>query len=350
MFADILNRGFYNNRVFDYLLCLAIFAGGVFLVGIVKALATRRLKSGAAAVPTRLDEFVHERIRRTAVPLAYLGIAELSLRSLTLNPRFERIIDMAGIVLMSIFGILFAVALVRFGVLEYVRRQGEDPSRDRVLKAAGSLVNVLAWIVGVLFMLDNLGFRISTVVAGLGIGGIAVALAAQAVLGDMFAYFTILFDRPFEIGDHIAVGEHTGTIERFGIKTTRIVGPGGEQIIIPNKDLTGSRVRNFKRTARQRAAFRLGVAYRTPAEKLREIPGIIADIFGGIDGATLDRAHLASCGDFGLIYEIAYHVEGNVHARHTDIQQELNLRICEEFEKREIEFACPTQIPYPNKA
>jgi small-conductance mechanosensitive channel len=349
MFADILNRGFYHNRIFDYLLCLAIFAGGVFLVNIVRALATRRLKKRAAATPTHLDDFVLERVRRTAVPLAYLGIAEASLRVLTLTPRVERIIDMAGIVLMAIFGTLFAVALVRFGVMEYVRKQGEDPSRDRVLKAAGSLVNVLAWVVGILFMLDNLGFRISTVVAGLGIGGIAVALAAQAVLGDLFAYFTILFDRPFEIGDYIVVGEHMGTIERFGIKTTRISGLGGEQIIISNKDLTDSRVRNFRRMTRRRAVFRLGVTYQTPPAALPEIPEIIADIFGGIDGATLDRAHFFSYGDFSLIYEIVYFVDGNEYGRYMDIQQTLNLRIYEEFAKRKIEFAYPTQTLYLNK-
>jgi small-conductance mechanosensitive channel len=257
---------------------------------------------------------------------------------------------MGGIVLMAIFATLFAVALMRFGIGEYVRKQGEDASRDRVLKAASSLVNVLAWIVGTLFMLDNLGFRITTVVAGLGIGGIAVALAAQTVLGDLFAYFTILFDRPFEIGDTISVGDHTGTIERFGIKTTRIAGIGGEQIILSNKDLTDSRVRNFKRMEKRRATFRFGVTYRTPADTLREIPGVIADIFRELEGAALERAHFLSFGDSGLIFEIAYFVDGNDYARYMDIQQQANLRIREEFEKRRIEFAYPTRTLYLNKA
>ncbi len=350
MMSEILGYEFYHNRISDYLLCLAIFAGGVFLVGIVKALLTRRLKSRAAATPTHLDDFVLERIRRTGVPLAYLGVAEASLRVLTLTPHLERIVNVAGIVLMAILGTLFAVALVRFGVMEYVRKQGEDPSRDRVLKAAGSLLNILAWGAGLLFMLDNLGFKITTVMAGLGIGGIAVALAAQAILGDLFSYFTILFDRPFEIGDYIVVGDHMGTIERFGIKTTRIAGLGGEQIIVSNKDLTDSRVRNFKRMTKRRAVFRLGVTYQTPAEKLREIPGIVADIFGGIDGATLDRVHFFSYGDFSLIYEIVYYVDGNDYTKYMDIQQAANLRIYEEFEKRKIEFAYPTQTLYVNKA
>ncbi|MBP2675296.1 MAG: MscS Mechanosensitive ion channel, partial [Deltaproteobacteria bacterium] len=331
MFADILNRGFYHNRVSEYLLCLAILAGGVLAVKVLQALVTRRMKARAEAAPARLDDFVIERIRKTGIPLAFLGIVEASLRVLTLTPRVERIVDMAGIVLMAIISTLFAVALVRFGVQEYIRKQGEDASRHRALKGVTTLAMGLAWIIGVLFMLDNLGFKISTVVAGLGIGGIAVALAAQAVLGDLFAYFTILFDRPFEIGDYIVVGEHMGTIERFGIKTTRIAGLGGEQIIVSNKDLTDSRVRNFKRMTRRRAVFRLGVTYQTPAAILKEIPGIIADIFRELEGAALERAHFLSFGDFSLIFEIVYYVDGNDYTKYMHIQQAANLRIYDEF-------------------
>ncbi|HAM34092.1 MAG TPA: hypothetical protein DCP41_11555 [Deltaproteobacteria bacterium] len=231
-----------------------------------------------------------------------------------------------------------------------MRKQGEDASRERALKGVVSLAKALVWVVGTLFLLDNLGFRISTVVAGLGIGGIAVALAAQTILGDLFAYFTILFDRPFEIGDFVIVGDHMGVIERFGIKTTRIASLDGEQIVVSNKDLTDSRVRNFKRMAKRRVAFRLGVTYQTPAERLREIPGIVAEIFREIGGATLDRVHFFSYGDFSLIFEIVYYIDGNDYARYMDIQQKVNLRIYEEFGKRRIEFAYPTRTLYLNKA
>jgi small-conductance mechanosensitive channel len=187
------------------------------------------------------------------------------------------------------------------------------------------------------------------VVAGLGIGGIAVALAAQTVLGDLFAYFTILFDRPFEIGDFVVVGEFQGTIERLGIKTTRLSSLGGEQIVMSNKDLTDSRVRNYKRMARRRVVFRLGVTYQTPVERLREIPTVVADIFREVEGTTLDRVHFFSYGDSSLLYEIVYYVDGNDYARYMDVQQAINLRIYEEFEKRRIEFAYPTRTLYLNK-
>ncbi|MHB9062129.1 MAG: mechanosensitive ion channel family protein, partial [Desulfobacteria bacterium] len=312
-------------------------------------LAMRRLKAWAEKTSTTYDDFLVDRIRGTGIPLAYLGIAQAALRFLTLTPRVERIIDVAGIVLLTLIVIFFLVALVRYGFEEYMRKRGEDASSDRALKGVVGLAKALVWITGALFMLDNLGFRISTVVAGLGIGGIAIALAAQAILGDLFGYFVILFDRPFEIGDFVVVGDYMGVIERFGIKTTRIASLDGEQIVVSNKDLTDSRVRNYKRMARRRVAFRLGVTYQTPATLLREIPGIVAEIFREIEGATLDRVHFFSCGDFSLIHEIVYYVDGNDYTKYMDIQQMANLRIYEEFGKRRIEFAYPTRTLYLNK-
>jgi small-conductance mechanosensitive channel len=346
MIEEFLQREFHHNRISEYLVCLAIIVVGVLAVRIVEALALPRLKAWAEKTPTTFDNFLIDRIHRTGVPLAYLGIVQAGLRFLTLTPRVERIIDMAGIILLTFLVVVFTVALVRYGFEEYMRKRGEDASRDRALKGVVSLTKAMVWITGTLFLLDNLGFRISTVVAGLGIGGIAIALAAQAILGDLFGYFVILFDRPFEIGDFVIVGDSMGVIERFGIKTTRIASLGGEQIIVSNKDLTDSRVRNYKRMTKRRVVFRLGVTYQTPASLLREIPGIVTDVFREIAGTTLDRVHFFSYGDFSLIYEIVYYVDGNDYARYMDLQQMANLRIYEEFGKRKIEFAYPTQTLY----
>ncbi|OIP36344.1 MAG: mechanosensitive ion channel protein MscS [Deltaproteobacteria bacterium CG2_30_66_27] len=349
MIEEFLQREFRHNRLSEYLVCLTIIIGGIVVVRIVEALALPRLKAWAEKTSSTWDDFLVDRIHRTGVPLAYLGIVQAALRVLTLSPRLERIIDMAGIVLLTLLAIVFTVALVRYGFEEYMRKQGEDATRNRALKGVVSLTKALVWIIGALFLLDNLGFKISTVIAGLGIGGIAIALAAQAILGDLFGYFVILFDRPFEIGDFVIVGDYMGVIERFGIKTTRISSLGGEQIVMSNKDLTDSRVRNYKRMAKRRVVFRLGVTYQTPADRLREIPGIVAEIFREIAGATLDRVHFFSYGDFSLIYEIVYYVDGNDYTRYMDLQEKANLRIYEEFEKRRIEFAYPTQTLYLTK-
>ncbi|HSE15195.1 MAG TPA: mechanosensitive ion channel family protein, partial [Candidatus Deferrimicrobium sp.] len=319
MIGEFLQQEIYGNRISEYLICLAIIVGGILLVWIVEALLLRRLKAWAGKTASTWDDFLVDRIRRTGIPLAYLVIVQAALRVLTLTPRVERIVDVAGIVLLALLGVVFTVSLVQYGFEQYIRKQGEDASRDRALKGVVNLAKSLVWITGGLFLLDNLGFRISTVIAGLGIGGIAVALAAQAILGDLFGYFVILFDRPFEIGDFIVVGDHMGTIERFGIKTTRIASLNGEQIVFSNKDLTDSRVRNYKRMAKRRVAFRLGVTYQTPVDRLREIPGIVADVFREIEGATLDRVHFFSYGDFSLVHEVVYYVDGNDYTRYMDI-------------------------------
>ncbi|MBK5094968.1 MAG: mechanosensitive ion channel family protein, partial [Deltaproteobacteria bacterium] len=222
-------------------------------------------------------------------------------------------------------------------------------SRDRALHGFMTLIRVVVWGLATVFLLDNLGFRISTVIAGLGIGGIAVALAAQNILGDLFAYLSIMFDRPFEIGDFIIVGEYMGVVNHLGVKTTRIGSLGGEQIIMSNKDLTDSRVRNYKRMERRRVVFRLGVTYQTPFAKLQEIPEVIASVIRGVEDTIFDRAHFFSYGDFSLVFEVVYYVTSNDYTKYMNIQQEINLRIHEEFEKRKIEFAYPTQTLFLNK-
>ena len=160
---------------------------------------------------------------------------------------------------------------------------------------------------------------------------------------------TIMFDRPFELGDFIIVGEYMGVVDHLGIKTTRIRSLGGEQIVMSNKDLTDSRVRNYKRMERRRVVFRLGVTYQTPYGSLRDIPGIIAAVIQEIEDTAFDRAHFFSYGDFSLLFEVVYYVLGNDYTKYMDIQQRINLRIHEEFEKRKVEFAYPTQTVYLNR-
>ncbi|MBU1997522.1 MAG: mechanosensitive ion channel family protein, partial [Candidatus Omnitrophica bacterium] len=207
----------------------------------------------------------------------------------------------------------------------------------------------LIWSLAIIFFLDNMGFKISAVIAGLGIGGVAVALAAQAVLADLFSYFAILFDRPFEIGDFIIVGDFLGVVEHVGVKTTRISSLSGEQIVFSNTDLTNSRVRNYKRMQKRRVVFKLGVTYGTSLEKVKEIPKIIEGIIKGIKDTTFDRAHFLAYGDFSLVYEIVYYVMSGDYNKYMDIQQEINFEIKNEFKKKQIEFAFPTQTLYVNK-
>jgi small-conductance mechanosensitive channel len=202
---------------------------------------------------------------------------------------------------------------------------------------------------GGVFLFDNLGYDVTAIITGLGIGGLAVALAAQTILGDLFNYFVIFFDRPFEIGDYIVVDDKKGNVEYIGIKTTRIKSLSGEQIIISNSDLTNSRVHNFKRMEKRRIVFNLGVTYQTPPDQLREIPGIIRKIITEQNDAQIDRCHFATYGDFSLNFETVYYVTEPDYAKYMDIQESINLQIFEAFSERKIDFAYPTQTLFLEK-
>jgi small-conductance mechanosensitive channel len=223
--------------------------------------------------------------------------------------------------------------------------------RHRELNANGAtttsilcfVAQVALWSIVVLMLLDNLGFDVTTLVASLGIGGVAVALAAQNILGDMFASLAIALDQPVVIGDFIVVGDLTGTVERIGLKTTHLRSLSGETIVLSNSDLLNSRIRNYKRMSERRVLFGFGVTYDTPPDKLRNIPAVVSKIIGQDPLARFDRAHLAKFGASALEYEVVYYVQNPDYGKFMDIQQRINLELISEFQASGIEFAFPTQ-------
>jgi len=211
------------------------------------------------------------------------------------------------------------------------------------------VINWILWATGAVFILDNMGLHISTLVAGLGIGGVAIALAAQAVLGDLFSSFAILIDKPFKVGDFIIIGDYLGAVEHIGIKTTRIRSLSGELLVFSNSDLTNSRIRNYKLMEKRRVVFKFGVIYQTTLERLKSIPPMIKEIVENIDLASFDRAHFFSYGNSSLDFEVVYYIQGNDYNLYMDIQQKINLKIFEKFKEKGIEFAYPTRTLYVNK-
>jgi len=196
----------------------------------------------------------------------------------------------------------------------------------------------------VLAVLDNIpGVEVTTLITGLGIGGIAVALALQNILGDLFASLSISLDRPFAIGDFIIVDEFLGAVEHIGLKTTRIRSLGGEQLVFSNTDLLNSRIRNYKRMQQRRVAFAVGVTYQTPPSKLRKIPDIFKKQLEQFDDVHFDRAHFKAYGAYSLDFEFVYYVHTADYNRYMDVQQAINIGLYEEFEKEGIEFAYPTR-------
>ena len=221
-----------------------------------------------------------------------------------------------------------------------------DPNSATASNMVTLLARIVFWVVGILFVLSNLGIEVTSLLAGLGIGGLAVAFALQGVLSDLFASFSLYFDKPFRIGDFIVIGSDSGTVERIGIKTTRIRTLQGEELVVSNNELTTARVQNFKKMQERRIVSKFGITYETPQEKVHEVPGIVTRIFEALDGGRLDRVHFTSFGDSALIFEVVYYVESSDYTQYLNIQQAFNFDLMARFAEVGIEFAYPTQTIY----
>ncbi len=284
--------------------------------------------------------------RTTLLFFVVLSIV-VGLQTLTMSPGTATFLT--SVMTLALFwqtGVWASAAVM--GWLERKRRTSLASDRALVssLGIIGLGVRTLIWSLVVLLTLDNLGVDITALVAGRGIGGIAVALAVQNILGDLFASLSITLDRPFVVGDFLIVGDFLGTVEYIGIKSTRLRSLSGEQIIMANADLLGSRVRNYGRMAERRVVFTLNTTYETSAELLERIPALIREAVEAQDGTRFDRSHFSSYGAHSLDFETVYYVQSADYNRYMDIQQAINLRIFREFERRGIEFAYPTQKLY----
>lgn len=221
-----------------------------------------------------------------------------------------------------------------------------DPNAATMAHMMALVARIALWAFGGIFVLSNLGIEITSLVAGLGIGGVAVAFALQGVLSDLFASFSIFFDKPFRVGDFIIVGGDMGVVEKIGVKSTRIRTLEGQELVVSNNELTTARVNNYKKMEERRIVVQFGVTYETPAAKLRQIPEMVTRIFDGLDGTRLDRVHFAKYGDFALIFEVVYYVTSPDYNTYMDIQQSFNFTLFDRFAEAGIDFAYPTQLVY----
>ncbi|HEX8041294.1 MAG TPA: mechanosensitive ion channel family protein [Chryseosolibacter sp.] len=340
---EILDQVYYENTVRQYLIALAVIVSGVVIVLALKRTLIHRLQKWAAKTPGKWDDFVVESFSRYGIPFIQWAIVYWGVHLLTLSDKAEKTIQVITSVILTYFVLRLlssvVMVLVRSGV-------GRWESGEEKIKQLGGLmivINTVIWFLGLVFLLSNWGIEVTPIIAGLGIGGIAVALAAQNILGDVFSYFVIFFDRPFEAGDFIIVDDKMGTIEYVGIKTTHIRGLGGEQIIIGNSNLTNSRIHNYKRMARRRVVFTIDVEYGTSLQTLKKIPAMLRSIVEQQQAVTFDRAHFAAYKDWSLRFEVVYYVLSADYNVYMDIQQNINFGIHEAFEREKIDFAYPTQ-------
>ena len=278
--------------------------------------------------------------------LAALGVA-LYAGSLVLElpARLGRVVELAALmVLMLQAGLWVNRFIGHWAEYKIESSRAHEPQGATALGLIAFAARVAAWSFLLLLALDQLGFDITALVAGLGIGGVAVALAMQNILGDLFASLSIILDKPFVVGDFIVVDDLRGTVERIGIKTTRLRSLDGELLVFSNADLLKSRVRNFQRMMERRVLFTVGVTYQTPPEQLRRIPQWLREAVEAQPRTRFDRAHFKEYGDSALVFEIVYYILDRDYNLFMDVQQAVNLSIFERFAREGVEFAYPTHM------
>lgn len=341
---ELLAAGLLGNSPLRWGLALGIAVLAYLLLGLLKAMVRGRLQRLAQCTETGFDDMLVGAVGRTRA--LFLVLLALFLGSLILD-----LPDNAALWIKRLFFIAFFIQaglwasdVVDFLVKGYIERKGaEEPTRLALVGLFSFLGQVVVWSLVVLLALDNLGIDVTALIAGLGVGGIAVGLALQNVLKDTFASLSIILDKPFEVGDFILVGSEAGTVEKIGIKTTRVRSLSGEQLVFGNDDLLTSRIRNFKRMQERRIVFTFGVVYETPPNTLAEIPPMVEEIVRSIDRTRFDRAHFKAFGDSSLDFEVVYYVQLPDYVVYMDIQQQINLELCRRFAELGIEFAYPTR-------
>lgn len=344
---ELLSLSLYQNSVLAWALALGVIALLFSALLVLRRVVRRYHKRLLDTEGVQLLEIPLEVLSRTTLLFFVVFSIVVGLKTLTMSERVATVLT--SLITIALFwqaGVWLSAAVM--GWLERKRRR--SLTSDRALASSLGIISLvvrtLIWSLVVLLTLDNLGVDITALIAGLGIGGIAVALAMQNILGDLFASLSITLDRPFVVGDFLIVGEFLGTVEYIGIKSTRLRSLSGEQIIMSNADLLGSRVRNYGRMAERRVVFTLNVTYETSTELLERIPTVIRAAVEAQDGTRFDRSHFSSYGAHSLDFETVYYVLSADYNRYMDIQQAINLRIFREFEHLGVEFAYPTQKLY----
>ena len=319
---------------------LAIF--GVTFVGVtlIRWLLLKQLGRVASRTETRLDDFATEIIAKTRVTFILFVALYAGARALPLEPGVAH-----GLRIVAV--LVFTLQLAAWGnavIAAYLRRQirrrmSRDAASATTMTAVGYFIRFVFYVVLLVLALDNLGIEVRTLVATLGIGGIAIALALQKVLGDLFGSLSIVLDKPFILGDSIMVGELSGTVEHIGLKTTRLRSLSGEQLVFSNSDLLEARIRNFQRLRERRVVLTIRVAYETSREQLVLIPDLLKAAVSTQELARLDRAHLNVYGTSAIEYELVYTAMTSDFGVHMDMKQAVYLEIHEAFERAAIVFA-----------
>ncbi|MFH0851389.1 MAG: mechanosensitive ion channel family protein [Candidatus Peregrinibacteria bacterium] len=337
-----LQQQFLSSFSPEMLRALVLFAVTFAILWIVKRVALSRLRTIARSIGGSVGDAVVHTVEQMG-PLFYGAIAATVALVLTsLPPRAVTVLQKIILIILIMEAVRIAERVFLFLLERRLLPFGRKPDAG-ILSLLRIGTKIVLWTVALLLILSNLGIEVTALVASLGVGGIAVALAVQNILGDIFNSISLYLDRPFETGDFIVVGPHMGTVQRIGLKTTRILSLSGEELVISNSELTATRIQNFKKMRDRRVLFSFGLEYGTPVALLKRAKEIVAQVIKDAEGATLDRVHFREFGDSALLFEVVYYVHSGDYNVHMDIRERLNLAIAEAFERENIRMAFPTR-------
>jgi small-conductance mechanosensitive channel len=348
---DVLNYSFAGNPVITYVAAILVFFLSIVIIKIFKLLIVSKLKFLAKKTKMKYDDLIVKIIDNVGWPFYFVFSIYLSLQMLFLPEILSTATYSLLLVTIGYYLIRSAGYVIDFGskrLVESRKERGEKVDQG-VINLLANISKMILWSVVILLIFSNLGYDTSALLTGLGIGGIAIALALQTVLSDVFAYFSIHIDKPFRLGDFIAIGSDMGVVEKIGIKTTRIRTLQGQELVVSNRELTDSRINNYKKMEQRRISFTFGVDAETPTAKIKKIPGMVEKIITKLEHATFDRVHFQKFSDFSLVFEVVYYMKTPDYDLFMDTQQDINIGIMESLEKQGINMPYPTQTVYVKK-
>ena len=354
-FSQLWQHGFLWNGAGDWGAALVAFLIPLFALPIAKGfIAARRrrwLESGRT-LPVALDLLARLALHTSRASIwgvaLYCAFEQLSFpENVHLARRIDRGISVAVILIFWFQVALWATAALRFGIEQRRARAGLDASLTGSMDIILFIAGIIIWGIAGLLALDSLGVAVKPLLAGLGIGGIAVALAVQTVLGDLLACISIALDRPFTVGDSLAVDNLSGTVEHIGVKSTRLRSDTGEQIVMSNTDILKSRVRNYGRMQQRTITFGIPLVPDTDPALLRRLPDLVSSIILAVPQARFVRCRLMSCTESALRYDVVYTVLSGDYSVYAGCQQEILIRVLEKFRELGIQLPTPVLAPLP---
>ncbi len=350
--GDIINQLLRDNRILvdsfygEIIAAILLFLGAFIIGWIVYHIFEHYFSKWAAKTKTTLDD---EIIKNTKRPIYFFVIVVgfyYAIDQLSILKPYEFYVTQIFLVA-EVFLVAYIITRIINVLLSwYAERKvktGKKGLSSNILLVFKKLLHVFVYIFAFLYLLYVSKIDLSGAVVGLGVIGIAIAFALQSILGDAFSAFTIYFDRPFEIGDYVVIGNHEGTVTNISMKSTRLKLLQGEELIVSNKEITSGSLRNFKKMENRRVVFSLSVTYDTPNEKLKKIPLILKQIISSCENVEFQRVHFKELGTFSLNFEIVYLLNSPDYVKYLDVQQTINYGIKEVFEKEHIDLAFPTQ-------